>query len=357
MAIEIRLLRDDEDELANSFFNEIYGTDRPLENFKWEFRNGPMGKAIYVVAVDTASPATKVVGIQCAIPLELCNPKGTSILTAKSEDTLVHPDYRGQKLFERMYTLLFEECKKAGIKYVWGFTPALKAFERIGFEAPFKTSQTILVFRPWKAYTYLKTLNPSNTPTDKLKILGLCLLSFAKGLKRFFIFKTHLAFSEIAFSGKDKLISSYYQQRPQYFFLRQTEAYLNWRITKNPFHNRYKNFQAGVSSVPTADIILNVRSNVSYLEQAFFSPQLTEQERLGILRKAFAILSDDGTALIRAMCFETNPEAREQIKMLKKLGCLHLNRGNYFVWKSLDDDKTISAENLFLTRLFTQGNI
>jgi GNAT superfamily N-acetyltransferase len=357
MAIEIRLLQNNEDELANTFFNEIYKTNRPLENFRWEFRNGPLGKAIYVVAVDTAAPATKIVGIQCAIPLELFSPAGSSVLTAKSEDTLVHPDYRGQKLFERMYALLFDECKKAGIRYIWGFTPALKAFERIGFEAPFKTSQAILVLRPWKAYNHLKNLNSANTITDKLKIFGLCLLSFLKGLKRLSAPETTHAFREISLSGKDNLISAFYQPHPHYYFIRQNEAYLDWRLTRNPFHNQYKNFQVGAPSSPVADIILNVRSNVSYVEQAFFSSQLTPKDRLSILKNAFDTLAAAGTPLVRMLCFETNEEMRDQISLFKKLGAVHLKRGNYFVWKSLDDTKTISVENLFLTRLFTQGNV
>src|SRR6478609_6485041 len=115
MPITIRLLQDHEVELANIFFNKVYQTNRPIENFKWEFLNGPFGKAIYTIAVDDSTTThTKIVGIQCAIPIELISSKGKIVLTAKSEDTLVDPSYRGQKIFERMYELLFEECKKAG---------------------------------------------------------------------------------------------------------------------------------------------------------------------------------------------------------------------------------------------------
>src|SRR5688572_32102411 len=43
---------------------------------------------------------------------------------------------------------------------------------------------TTLFRSPWKAYNHLKNLNSANTVTDKVKIFGLCLLSFLKGLKR-----------------------------------------------------------------------------------------------------------------------------------------------------------------------------
>jgi GNAT superfamily N-acetyltransferase len=357
MAIEIRLLHDNENELANNFFNEIYKTHRPFENFVWEFRSGPKGKAIYVVAVDNAEiNFTKIVGIQCAIPLDFISPDGKIVLTAKSEDTLVDPAYRGQKLFERMYDLLFAECKKAGIKYIWGFTPALKAFERIGFKAPFKTSQALLVFKPLQAYQYLKKLNSSNSFLDKLKIFGLCLLSYLKGFKRVFVSGTKLAVSEVTFSSKDTLLKTLYQSLPQYYFIRQNEAYLDWRLTKNPFNNQYRNFQVSNGSTLVADIIVNWRSDVAYVEQVLFSSQVGSEQRLSILKNIVSVAGND-TSLIRTLCFETNNEMLEQVTLLKTVGFTYLNRGNYFVWKSLDAEETLSPENLFLSRLFTQGNL
>jgi GNAT superfamily N-acetyltransferase len=240
MAVEVRLLEDNQAELANNFFNQVYKTNRSIENFRWEFFDGPKGKAVYVIAIDTAETNfQKIVGIQCAIPIEFTNADGIHILTAKSEDTLVHPEYRGQKLFERMYALLFEECKKAGIQYIWGFTPALKAFERIGFESPFKTTQALLVLKPAKAFSHLTKLNSKNKLSDKFKIFGLTVLSLCVGLKRFTTTVSKNTLEQTNVNNKEAIFNSYYKQTP-YYFLRQSEVYLNWRISKNPFGNGYK---------------------------------------------------------------------------------------------------------------------
>jgi GNAT superfamily N-acetyltransferase len=357
MAIEIRLLRDDENELANNFFNEVYKTNRSIENFTWEFRSGPKGKAIYVVAVDTAEAnPTKIVGIQCAIPLELISADGRTVLTAKSEDTLVDPAYRGQKLFERMYDLLLQECRKAGIKYIWGFTPALKAFERIGFKAPFQTSQALLVFNPFKSFRYLVKLNQSNSFIDKLKIFGLSFISYLKGFKRFAVSKSRFTMGQASFTSKDTMLKTFYAQQPEFFFIRQDSNYLDWRLTKNPFNNEYKNFQVTKGETALADVIVNKRAEVSYFEQILFARQASFEERLAILKNVLQNIGT-GTPLVRALCFETNGELREQIELLKKLGFTYLKRGNYFVWKSLDASETVSPENIFLSRLFTQGNL
>ena len=115
MNIRIRLLLDSEYATVNEVYNEAYGNIRPLDSFKWEFVNGPWGKAIYVIAEDLEKQGNKIIGTQSAIPMVFINGKGETVLTAKSEDTFVHPDYRGHKLFDRMYELLFSECKNAGI--------------------------------------------------------------------------------------------------------------------------------------------------------------------------------------------------------------------------------------------------
>ncbi len=359
MAIEIRLLENNQYELANNFFNNVYKTNRTIENFRWEFVDGPEGKAIYVIAVDTSETSfVKIAGIQCAIPIELMNADGSYILTAKSEDTLVHPDYRGQKLFEKMYALLFYECKKAGVKYIWGFTPAVKAFERLGFEIPFQTTQALLVFKPFQAFTHIKKLNTQNKFFDKFKILGLSTLSFISGLKRLFVNESKKQLTEVSLTNnKESIIRTFYKQK-SYYFLRENEAYLNWRLLKNPFGNQYTNLQFGQTQTsPEADILFNIRAEVSYLEQMFFSPTLDVKAQLQILRKALKKIQRTGVSSVRVLCFENNEEMLNQINLLKKIGFVYLKRGSHFVWKQLQEENTISAHRIFFNRLFTQGNL
>jgi GNAT superfamily N-acetyltransferase len=355
MAIEIRLLKDHEAESANSFFNRIYNTNRSLENFKWEFQRGPNGKAIYVIAVDKNEKEEKIVGIQCAIPLEMISSDGSTVLTAKSEDTLVDPAYRGQKLFERMYELLFAECRNAGVKHIWGFTPAVKAFQRLGFEIPFQTSQALLVFKPLEAYRYLARLNATNTFATKSKILALSFLSWVKGFARLAIKAPGHQLRSIVFDSKPDV-------RPEKngndttFMLRQTKSYLKWRIADNPFENTYLNFQTTSGDSVTGDIIINHRKDVSYIEQMIFQNNVTRQQRKEIIRAVIAEMEAKDPALIRVLCFNNNLQMQEQITVLEEVGFTHLARGNYFVWKTLNEPAAVSVEKIMFSRLFTQGN-
>jgi hypothetical protein len=50
-------------------------------------------------------------------------------------------------LFEKMYALLFEFADEHEFAYVWGFTPATKAFARLDFTFPARTEQLFLPFK------------------------------------------------------------------------------------------------------------------------------------------------------------------------------------------------------------------
>jgi GNAT superfamily N-acetyltransferase len=350
MSIQTRLLKEPEGPLANRFFNSIYGSSRSDQDFAWEFLNGPFGKAIYVIAVDRSFTPEKIVGIQCAIPIELIGSKGQIVRTGKSEDTLVDPAYRGKKIFEQMYDLLFAECKNAGIKYIWGFTPARKAFERIGFDIPFKTEQALLVFKLSKAYQYLKVLNPKNTASDHLKIFGLTCYSWLKGL---FIGSPVKEIAPEDLSGKEENLFLRFYSESDYYTIHETAAYTDWRIAKNPFGNRYKKFRYPDAGAPVFHALVNVKTGVSYIEQMFYQDQSLASSGLTILT---AEIKKSGVPLVRVLCFSHNEDALAQKKLLKKNGFVLLERGSFFVWKSLTDERLIEPEKLFVTRLFTQGN-
>ena len=355
MAIVVRTLKEGEIELANKFFNDVYKVNRSLENFAWEFLEGPNGPAVYVIAIDdSVDTGTKVVGIQAAIPMHLYNTNGETILTAKSEDTLVDPGYRGQNIFERMYDLLFQECKKAGIEYIWGFTPAKKAFDRIGFQIPFQAHQALMVFDSVKAYSHLSSLNPKNRGVDKAKIAGLTLLS-----KLLSIFKgvdpsLQVRAIRDGLESKDEAIAELCPAS-SLFFLKMNNRYIEWRIKNNPFGNQYESYQFSSGGALLADVILNFRpEGFGYIEQVVFKDNLSEKLKRQVLLHVIKIMKLR-VSFIRALCFDTNDELRLQSSLFERTGFMVLKRGSYFVWRATSDG-ALRPHDIFLSRLFTQGN-
>ena len=79
-----------------------------------------------------AKDQKKIVATEGFMPY-LLNFEGNLYLTARSERTLVDPEYRGDNLFAK----LMEYCASRGIdkgfQFIWGSTGALKPFRRAGF--------------------------------------------------------------------------------------------------------------------------------------------------------------------------------------------------------------------------------
>src|SRR5690606_2486804 len=328
-------------------------TNRSIADFNWEFMEGPWGPAIYVIAVDESETRyTKVVGIQCAIPIELKSSGGKVLRTAKSEDTLVDPAYRGQKIFERMYDLLFESCRQAGIQYIWGFTPARKAFERIGFEIPFMANQALLALNPVKSYRYLSALNPANRAVDKMKIAALSLLSRLTAMKA----GTLPSSPDISFRAEDIApIDDIVGNTPDLYYLNMDRRYVEWRMVRNPFGNDYRTYRFYHQEKPVANAIINLRKNgIGYLEQVLFLNEPPVLHRKIVIRQLVDLMRKEAHT-IRVLCFDVNDALKSQQELLATCSFTLLKLGSFSVWKA-DGPPDVRPTQLFLSRLFTQGN-
>jgi hypothetical protein len=361
--VEFMLLQDSDIDEVNLLYNTTYKEDRSREQFIWEFFSAPAGKAIYVVAKD--SETKKIVGTQCAIPIEFITKDGTIVLTGKSEDTLVHPDYRGLNIFEKMYDLLFEKCRESGIQYLWGFTPAKKPFLKLGFEIPYDQSQAMMVIDSDKAYKFLSGLNPKNNTSDLLKIRMLCMLSKIIAVKRIFASEKILdhEFSMVE-SGREILkdIEPPVNMRvPFGFSIKQDRPYLTWRIGNNPFHDKIFNLYFISNSKIAANIIFNhYKNGVWYLISDIYAEDLSQKQKQAMFRKAVKQLllqEKNSVKLIRTWEFSHNEPGKTGIGIRKSAGFKFVNRGISFVWKSLDAKDLLQPTDFNLSRIATQGKI
>jgi hypothetical protein len=359
--IKIRLLQESDIDQVNAFHNKLYNDGRTISKFKWEFLNAPAGKAIYIVAQDTDNE--RIVGTQSAIPILLRGNKGKVILSAKSEDTLVDPEYRGMQIFEKMYALLFEQCRKENIKYIWGFTSALKPFLKISFEVPFSHGQSLMVLDIKSSYRYLSKLNTSNSKFYKLKIFSLAILS------KLLTFKTVLSLSKynnvkVVLSDKvdsypNDLINSIASNHNDLFAIDEDTQYLHWRINTNPYHNKVFSLDFYEKEKLIANVIFNHhKDGVWYLIQALFNDNISEKKRSRIITFSLKnLIKKEKPTLIRTWNFRTNEINRMEISLFKKSGLVFLSKGVFFVWKDLEGTGELNPYNFILSRIATQGVI
>lgn len=361
--IEISLMKESEIEAVISFYNDLYKDNRTKEKFVWEFFHTPAGQAIYVIAKD--SETQQIIGTQCAIPIELITHTGNTILTAKSEDTLVDPNYRGLNIFDNMYQLLFEKCRERGIKYLWGFTSAKKPFLKLGFEIPFGHSQSTMVMNIAAAYKYLASLNPKNNFLAQFKIMGLCIASKMLTIKRLFI-SSKVANAKYNYSESGKKIQEnahipHLSTSYKGFSIKADLPFLRWRIENNPYHTQIFNVYFYQNSEIVANLIFNHHKNgVWYLILDTYAASLSVDEKKIILNRTIDLLQEkenNTLSLIRTWDFSHNEYGKSEIGLREKVGFVHLERGISFVWKSLDDANKLNVSDFNLSRIASQGMV
>ena len=340
----------------NDFHNRLYPSSRTLEQFYWEFHRGPFGPSVYVVALDDE----KIIGTNCVIPMDLLRADQRIVRSGKSEDTLVDPAYRGQKIFYHIYEFLFEQCRAQGIAVIWGFTSAKKPFQKLGFSVPFDHQQSLAVHDVAASYRYLSSLNPANTAVDRLKILGLCAYSKAKLTIK--ITESALAPYEIkegvAITAEvDDLLQATLSSLPASFAIAQDPAFQQWRIYDNPNFHRVHTYGFYDAQQLRALIVLNSHPDgVAYVCQSLFAPAVSNAAATAMIQHVTQRVFEVGIVLIRNWHFDTNPINVRDRRRYSAAQHVPLSRGIGLVWKELS--KTgLDPRRFILSRIATQGAI
>jgi len=341
----------------NNFYNRLHNSNRTIEQFRWEFHDGPVMNGIYIIAKDTEKNI--VIGSQAVIPINLITADGTIILSGKSEDTLVDPNYRGKRIFNNMYEKLFEECTKTGINYIWGFTTAKKPFLKMDFEIPWSHSQTLIVNNPIESYKYLASLNKNNTLIDKTKILGLSMVSKLKGFSLKAISKNsgYEIKEEKALNVLDLTKEVIQKNGDDSFGIYQDEAYQKWRFYNNPNLETIDSFTITHNGRLVGTFISNTnKEKIAYIAQCLLSPSLSPEAKKEFISYCTLQLYNNGVHLIRNWNFIHTPINNQEIKDFEASGYIHLERGVPFVWKT-QIDKGLSVSNFVISRIASEGTI
>lgn len=351
--ISYRLARENDYVKINDFHNRMYGKSRTIEQFRWEFHDAPAGSSVYVIAED----GDRIVGTNCVIPIELVTFDGRIIRSGKSEDTLVDPEYRGQNIFNAIYEFLFEECKKQNIAVIWGFTAAKKPFMKLGFEIPFDNAQSLAVGKIFPAYKFLSSLNAKNGVKEKIKILGLCVMSRVKCLRysrgyRSIVRKFNLHESD---KNQDLNVLLHKMNGQNAFYIGQDSRFMNWRISDNPYYSNVRTFNFFQKDELIASFIYNVDdSGVAYCCNALFHPDLDQETTTALVKFVRARLFREGISLIRMWSFDHTPSNRIELTVHSDAGFIYLKKGIGFVWKPLKPELP-SPNEFYLSRIAAQG--
>lgn len=365
--LEIRLIQPEESPAANDFYNGIYGKRRSLEQWQWEFAENTYDtdQILYAIVKD----GSRIVGTQAFIPIQMIDPNGI-FWTAKSEETLVDPNYRGQKLFDKMYSLLFEEAEKRGFAYVWGFTPAEKAFKKLGFEMPGKTSQMLFPMQ-YRALDKLMAKDREaerDVPKSMLKHLSYKLafrisiplsglkLSMKASRKNDIEIRTIDSPPQAA----DDLCRRFIKKYGGVTIYRDGE-YLKWRIFDNPYVKAnmvgafHDNTLLGWAAFSLGD------DGVGYLVDILTASDLGNDPEIvqRLLIEAVIRTRDMGALALRGWSVNNHPFDKLVLNAARKIGFWHFDKGHTVVLYETKAGKSGVHRHTFddfqITRIYTEG--
>lgn len=233
--MDIRLATVTDGPSCNNFYNRIYERQRTDKQWLWEFAHRIPEKVELPFVY--ATEGSNVIGTQALIPIRFLDSDGV-FWTAKSEETLVDPSMRGQNVFSRMYDLAFDVARNGEYKSIWGFTPAERAFTRIGFEIPTHTKQIICVIGLGGTSTITKdrmSLGPASR--SLLPLVDLAMLSWSIVLRIVTGWKNRkIEIVTLENSGEinDRLSKDFISTYGGTTILRDS-SYLRWRFFENPY--------------------------------------------------------------------------------------------------------------------------
>lgn len=355
------------------FHNRLYGKNRTVGQWLWEFVNSHHidDEIPYVIVKEHG----RIVGTQGLIPIRMIDKEGI-FLTAKSEDTLIDPAMRGRGLFSQMFELLFEYAKDHNISSIWGFTPAVKPFLKIGFRVLGSTSQLLRPCSPMLAGALSGYFQSSDSRMEKLKTLGYqigfriapftssLISTFRNGVwPRSRQNEVKLRTLSEAPAGADLTCQHFVRQWGGATIYRD-QQYLHWRIFQNPY---IRSLIVGgyVDDVLCGWIICSLdKESVGYIVDvlvgsatgdAAFSEAILNL----LITEAVSRLRKMGALGIRLWSASKHAFDARVVHIARRHGFFHLGRhGSPIVIHHLGADPSTFRANhdhWFFTRLYTEG--
>jgi GNAT superfamily N-acetyltransferase len=133
-----------------------YNQEKWLRWWQWMYRDNPAGGG----RIWLAEHDGKIVGQYAIVPVKV-KVGSKTVLGSQSVDTMTHPDYRHQKIFETLARKVYDEAEEDGIHIVYGFP---NKFSYPGFVKKlnwFDIATMQVMFKPlnWRNAIKLKVKN------------------------------------------------------------------------------------------------------------------------------------------------------------------------------------------------------
>jgi GNAT superfamily N-acetyltransferase len=333
------------------FHNSYYNDGRTKDNWKWEYSTYMPSKSVFVYAKD----GNKIIATQGMLPFYLTAGENV-ILSGKSENTLMLPSYRGTGIMKKVYDYATIVCIENGIECLWGFTDAIEAFHKFGFNS-YPVIQTLMKHgNPWIDISYrLKIKMPLYKRLGSIiKLLGLS-CRYNKTLNKPLMQKeTEL---EVV-KGTDFNLNLLEDLHCRIKYLHQNmigikydQKYFRWRVREHPFIN-YEGYQIFSKGQLRGYAIVALYNGIASISDILSEDVCTTDLLLSEIMKDYSLKA----GRFQYLGNSANSIDQSIILQLKRWGFVIYSKTN-FVIKSLRNDKDIfhNIEKWHVNGLWTEG--
>lgn len=326
--------------------------------WEWEYESLP-GTVRAIIMREN-----EVVGSQVMLPI-MMNIGGRDVKAGKSETSYLDESLRGKGLFKKLYHFGEDESLKAGMQFLWGYTTAVYVMETtMQFAVPRDKMYEYSVAVGAPSFSLLKRYSKGIVNLMKSYVYyyqkhkefrrhyaALCnKVGFAKNIAQYEIR------SEFNAAHMDRFYTSLRAQYPPFTYIKFTDQYWNWRITRNPNLNYITRFfyQNGQLVGYYVYSIVNATANVadfSFLNMEAGNVMLCQMFKEVVEANGFTVnYWGNKDNLVNKKLFEL---------LLQLGGSAKVNRMN-FVYKTLtplneDDEFLKTSENWYMNGIWTEG--
>lgn len=364
--LEKKLIEEHEIEALIQLHNSLLNDDRTPEQWKHNYLGFIPESSIFTILKDKKT----IIGSQGMLPFSLMFDK--SVLTGKSENSLLDPQYRGGTLFQDLYDFAMDQCEERKMEVIWGFTSAVYVWKNKlqfnVFEGVMHQAINIINLKAAikASLTSLKQTNRNQLIKKSLKlIMPIVLIGFkikSSIQQRFYlrhsnenrniIIKARLE-SE---SDIKQLFQRFREQNPNLISIDQSNDFIDWRIYNNPNLN-YKTYFAYENGHLKGYCYITVNKK---LERGYLTDLTFENKQIGkaLLTKALSCFKDEKVSFAIFYGNFENSLVMRTWKLLKWAGFRKKRNPMAVVIRNIsfqDPERIDNISNWHMTGLWTEG--
>jgi len=330
---------------------------RTDEVWRWEYFNRERESAFLFVISDDS----ELIGTQGILPY-LLNIRGQTILSGKSESTLIDKKKNGHNFFINLFNKTIAEANSKQIEIIWGITSLPKIFKLLfGFETSSCISSLVLSYR-FKSVE--KTLVPHLASNSKAyqSIIRFTLRIYCRLISHWIDLLLKLIESveiRISETCSDAEMNTFFGKirinYPSLVHIEHNNKFIDWRIKANPKIKGYTFF--AFSDIQLSGIMyLTLKNNNIYIDEFLF---IEKRAAHSLMNKLLSLCKTQNIGLVIYIGNKFNKLNQFVFNYLKLYGFLKSPFENSdFIVKNLsyyDDSYINDINNWYITHLYAEG--